>query len=96
MVIEAITKLSEKGGSSLQAIKKYIADVHKVDVEKQGTFIKKALKKAVESGKLTQPKGKGAAGSFKLAVKPKPEKKPAGEKKPKAKKPKAAGSQEGS
>ncbi|ODM92493.1 Late histone H1 [Orchesella cincta] len=59
MVIEAITKLSEKGGSSLQAIKKYIADVHKVDVEKQGTFIKKALKKAVEAGSSPQPRGKG-------------------------------------
>ncbi|CAG7726537.1 unnamed protein product, partial [Allacma fusca] len=34
--------------------------------------------------------GKGAAGSFKLAVKPKPAKKPAGEKKLKVKKPKPA------
>ncbi|ODM88561.1 Histone H2B.3, partial [Orchesella cincta] len=90
MVIEAITKLSEKGGSSLQAIKKYIADVHKVDVEKQGTFIKKALKKAVESGKLTQPK----IISQKAAKKPLPRKpqhsKAASPKPKKAKAPKAA------
>ncbi|ODM89508.1 Late histone H1 [Orchesella cincta] len=99
MVVEAITKLNEKGGSSLQAIKKYIADVHKVDVEKQASFIRKALKKAVETGKLTQPKGKGASGSFKnqkprnLKAAGSPAKKAA--KKPAAKKaaaPKAAAS----
>ena len=89
LVTEAIGKLAEKGGSSLQAIKKSIAGSHVgVDVERLTTFIRKFLKSAVEKGILLQPKGKGATGSFKLAVKPKKVavKKPAGVKKPKVKK----------
>lgn len=76
MVVEAVTKLHEKSGSSFLAIKKFISETHKVDVDRQGRFLKKALLKAVELGKLTQTKGKGASGSFKLTVKPKAEKKP--------------------
>lgn len=68
MVVSAITDLQEKGGSSLQAIKKYIAAYYKVDVEKQATFIRKYLKAAVANKTLVQTKGKGAAGSFKLNV----------------------------
>ncbi|CAG7786922.1 unnamed protein product [Allacma fusca] len=91
LVIEAVTKLNEKSGSSLLAIKKFISENHKdVDVARLAPFIKKALSKAVEKGTLLQPKGTGAAGSFKLAVKPKAVKKPAGQKKLKVKKPKAA------
>lgn len=97
MVNAAIKSLKERGGSSLQAIKKYIAANYKVDAEKLAPFIRKYLKAAVASGALTQPKGKGASGSFKLSVKsegkaaaggaPKKAKaatKPKGEKKPKA------------
>ncbi|KAG8039577.1 hypothetical protein G9C98_008220 [Cotesia typhae] len=77
MVKAAIKHLAERQGSSLQAIKKYIASTYKVDVEKQAQFIKKFLKSAVTKGILVQTKGKGASGSFKLpvtkaAVKPKP------------------------
>lgn len=77
MVKAAIKHLAERHGSSLQAIKKYIASTYKVDVEKQAQFIKKFLKSAVTKGILVQTKGKGASGSFKLpvtkaAVKPKP------------------------
>ncbi|XP_044590737.1 histone H1-like [Cotesia glomerata] len=77
MVKAAIKHLAERQGSSLQAIKKYIASTYKVDVEKQAQFIKKFLKSAVVKGILIQTKGKGASGSFKLpitkaAVKPKP------------------------
>lgn len=68
MVISAIKSLKERGGSSLQAIKKYIGANYKVDAEKMSPFIKKYLKSAVVSGTLVQPKGKGASGSFKLAV----------------------------
>ena len=68
MVINAIKSLKERGGSSLQAIKKYIGANYKVDAEKMSPFIKKYLKSAVVSGTLVQPKGKGASGSFKLAV----------------------------
>ncbi|GFG31263.1 hypothetical protein Cfor_03267 [Coptotermes formosanus] len=73
MVANAISSLKERGGSSLQAIKKYIAANYKVDSEKLSPFIKKYLKTAVASGELVQTKGKGASGSFKLAV-PKSEK----------------------
>lgn len=74
MVSNAIKSLKERGGSSLQAIKKYIAANYKVDPEKFSPFIKKYLKAAVQSGELVQTKGKGASGSFKLASAAKPEK----------------------
>ncbi|CAO1414409.1 unnamed protein product [Diamesa hyperborea] len=66
MVIAAVKTLKERGGSSLQAIKKYLAANYKVDCEKLAPFIKKFLKSAVASGDLLQTKGKGASGSFKL------------------------------
>src|SRR5665811_1512431 len=66
MVVEAVTKLNEKGGSSLQAIKKHIAGFYNVDMDKMGLFIRKALVKQVEVGALIQVKGTGASGSFKL------------------------------
>ncbi|XP_044004298.1 histone H1-like [Aphidius gifuensis] len=98
MVKAAVKALAERNGSSLQAIKKYIAANYKLDTEKHAQFIKKYLKSAVISGDLVQTKGKGASGSFKLAVikkatkaaepKPKVVKKPASPKKaPVAKKP---------
>lgn len=67
MVNNAIKNLKERGGSSLQAIKKYISANYKVDAEKLSPFIKKYLKAAVASGGLVQTKGKGASGSFKLS-----------------------------
>lgn len=98
MVTASIGALKERGGSSLQAIKKHMAATYKVDVEKLSPFIRKYLKSAVAAGALVQTKGKGASGSFKLAnkgaavaEKKKPAKKAAGAaKKPRAKKPKAA------
>lgn len=88
MVLAAIKTLKERNGSSLQAIKKYIAANYKCDVAKLSTFIKKALKTGVEKEKLVQTKGTGASGSFKLkaVVKvagEKKAKKTAGEKKAK-------------
>ncbi|XP_045477919.1 histone H1B-like [Harmonia axyridis] len=68
MVNNAIKDLKERSGSSLQAIKKFIAPNYKVDSEKLAPFIKKYLKSAVQSGSLVQTKGKGASGSFKLAA----------------------------
>lgn len=68
MVNSAISSLKERGGSSLQAIKKHIASQYKVDVDKLSPFIKKYLKSAVASGTLVQTKGKGATGSFKLGA----------------------------
>merc|ERR1719249_212766 len=77
MVVAAIKALKERGGSSLPAIKKYIAANYKVDVVKLSPFIRKALKKGVEKKTLVQVKA-----SYKLGKEDKP-KKP---KKPKAKK----------
>ena len=104
MVNAAIKELKDRKGSSLAAIKKYIAANYKVDVAKLAPFIRRYLKKAVADGKLNQTKGSGASGSFKLAkaaaedkpkkVKKSPKKaakKPAAKKTPKkaAKKPAA-------
>jgi histone H1/5 len=86
MVKSAIKTLKERGGSSLQAIKKYISATYKVDAEKLAPFIRKYLKSAVASGALVQTKGKGAAGSFKLSAAAPKEKKPKAAKKPAAKK----------
>lgn len=69
MVNTAIKSLKERGGSSLQAIKKYLTSYYKIDAEKSAPFIKKYIKSAVTSGQLIQTKGKGASGSFKLAAK---------------------------
>lgn len=66
MVNSAIKDLKERSGSSLSAIKKYLAANYKVDAEKLAPFIKKYLKAAVTNGNLIQTKGKGASGSFKL------------------------------
>jgi histone H1/5 len=74
MVISALGNLKERNGSSLQAIKKYIAANYAVDAEKLAPFIRKALKASVVSGKLVQTKGKGASGSFKLNAAVKKEK----------------------
>ncbi|XP_014258880.1 histone H1C-like [Cimex lectularius] len=75
MVDSAIKNLNEKGGSSLRAVRKYIAAQYKVDTSKS-THIKKYLKSAVASGKLVQTKGTGVTGSFKFPSKDKPVKKP--------------------
>lgn len=88
MVSSAIKNLKERGGSSLQAIKKYIGATYKVDAEKMAPFIKKYLRSSVASGSLVQTKGKGASGSFKLATQA-VTKKPATKSATKAKKPAA-------
>merc|ERR1712242_478365 len=82
MVVAALKGLKEPKGSSVPAIKKYIAANYKVDIVKLSPFIRKALKSLVEKKKLVQTKGTGASGSFNLN---KEEKKVV--KKPKAKKP---------
>ena len=57
MVTAAINNLKERNGSSLAAIKKYIAANYKCDVAKLAPFIRKFLKKGVADGKLKQIKG---------------------------------------
>ena len=89
MVSAAIAALKDRKGSSLPAIKKYVAATYKVDIEKLAPFIRRFLKKAVADGKLTQVKGTGASGSFKLAKVEKEKKPKVAKKKPAAKKPAA-------
>lgn len=88
MIVAAIAALKERSGSSRQAIIKYIKANYKVG-ENVGTHVKLALKRGVTSGTLSQPKGTGASGSFKLVKKEKPAKKKPAAKKPAAKKPAA-------
>ncbi|XP_050052914.1 histone H1A, sperm-like [Aphis gossypii] len=85
MVTSAIKELKEKKGSSLPAIKKYLAANYKVDPAKLAPFIRKFLKAAVANGTVLQTKGTGASGHFKLPVaEVKPKKKTAVVKKKKA------------
>nr|DAA34584.1 TPA_exp: histone 1 [Amblyomma variegatum] len=71
MVKKSIEALKERGGSSRQAIHKYIMshfDVGK-DTKVVNTHLKLALKRAVQAGVLKRSKGTGASGSFRLADK---------------------------
>lgn len=66
MIVAAITALKEKKGSSRQAISKYIVANYKVNSDNVATHLKMALKRGVVNGKLSQVKGVGASGSFKV------------------------------
>ena len=93
MIQSALGALKERGGSSRQAVLKYIMANFKVgnDPNSVNSHLKLALKSGVAKGVLKQAKGTGASGSFKLGDKPKPAaKKPKTKKvaKPKAAKPK--------
>ncbi|CAG2242947.1 H1_5 [Mytilus edulis] len=93
MVGKAISALKERGGSSRQAILKYILANFSVgsDAKTVNTHLKLALKSGVKSNSLKQSKGTGASGSFKIGEVAKPAKKPAKKVvKPKAAKPKKA------
>ncbi|CAH2084220.1 unnamed protein product [Euphydryas editha] len=68
MIHQALVDLKSRKGTSLQAIKKYIEDKYKVDVEKINYLIKKNIKQSVELGTIVQVKGVGASGSFKLGA----------------------------
>ena len=58
MVTEAIEILKERNGSSRQAILKYIAGTHNIDVEDKSNlnYIKQALKRGMEKGKIVNVK----------------------------------------
>ena len=90
MIQAAIKTLKERGGSSRQAIEKYIKANYKVG--EVGAHLKMALKRGAANGKLVHTKGVGASGSFKLPKvekkEPKPKKKTAAKPKKPAAKPK--------
>merc|ERR1711988_522790 len=56
MVLAAVKALKDKKGSSLPAIKKYIAANYKVDVAKISPFIRKAIKKLVADKNSSKPR----------------------------------------
>merc|ERR1712223_1992807 len=88
MIGAAIKALKERNGSSRQAILKYVCANYKVDAAKAQVRVRLALKKMAAAKKVVAggAAGKKGAGCFKLAEKPKVEKKKKAVKKPKAKK----------
>jgi histone H1/5 len=88
MITAAVGALKERGGSSRQAILKYIQANFKVQANPAAnSHLKLALKAGIKNGTLKQSKGTGASGSFKLGEVKKAAKKAT---KPKAAKPKKA------
>merc|ERR1712226_918192 len=92
MIKQAVSALKERGGSSRQAILKYICKNFKVgsDESKVNTHLKLAPRAGVKNNSLKHAKGSGASGSFKLGEAAKKVAKPKKAKKPKAAKPKKA------
>ena len=91
MISAAIVALHVRGGSSRQAIYKYVCANYQVDPNKAALFVRKALTKGVEGGlfKRAKESGKGA-GCFKLVKKEKTAKPPVAKKSaPKVAKPAA-------
>ena len=66
MVLTAIKEQKKRNGSSLPAIKKYIAEKYKVDVVKLAPFIKKYIRSAVDQKILVPVKA-----SYKISKKAK-------------------------
>jgi len=87
MIKDALAVLKERGGSSRQAILKYIAKHYRIggDEKTINAHLKLALRAGVKNGTLKQSKGTGASGSFRIGEKK------TSEKKPKAKTAKKAG-----
>ncbi|KAK2154837.1 hypothetical protein LSH36_256g05008 [Paralvinella palmiformis] len=92
MIKAAVANLKERGGSSRQAILKYIVKHYDVGKDEKviNAHLKLALRAGVKNGSLKQSKGVGASGSFRIG-KDEKAKKPKAKKatKLKAKKPKA-------
>ncbi|VDD75398.1 unnamed protein product [Mesocestoides corti] len=67
MIVDAISALKEKGGSSRQAIIKYIIAHYNVEDKVAKASVRRGLKSATSAGKIVCVKGAGAVGSFKVA-----------------------------
>lgn len=72
MIVKAIGALNEKGGSSRQAVLKYICANYSVEAKTGNKYLKSGLVNGVNNGSLKRVKGVGASGSFKIAEKVKP------------------------
>uniref|UniRef100_A0A3Q3M0Z8 H15 domain-containing protein n=1 Tax=Mastacembelus armatus TaxID=205130 RepID=A0A3Q3M0Z8_9TELE len=68
LIVSAVAESNERKGTSLAALKKVLA-AKGVDVTKANKRINTAVTKLVTKGTLSQTKGTGASGSFKLAKK---------------------------
>uniref|UniRef100_A0A3Q3AHA6 H15 domain-containing protein n=1 Tax=Kryptolebias marmoratus TaxID=37003 RepID=A0A3Q3AHA6_KRYMA len=66
LIVAAVADSKERKGVSLSALKKVLASKG-VDVSKANKRINTAVTKLVTKGTLSQTKGTGASGSFKLA-----------------------------
>merc|ERR1712158_183521 len=75
MTLTAIKALKERGGSSRQAILKYVVANNKVDAAKAAGPLKLALRKALAAGTIVKAKAAGkGAGKFKAGKIEKPKK----------------------
>ncbi|XP_063406326.1 histone H1-delta-like [Mytilus trossulus] len=79
MIGKAIAALKERGGSSRQAILKYIMANFNVgkDAKSVNAHLKLALRAGVKNNSLKQSKGTGASGSFRIGEAKVVKKKPA-------------------
>ncbi|NWX98918.1 H5 protein, partial [Nothoprocta ornata] len=73
MIVAAIRAEKSHGGSSRQAIQKYVKSHYKVG-QHADTQIKLSIKRLLATGVLKQTKGVGASGSFRIAKGDKPKK----------------------
>lgn len=80
LIIKIVSASEERAGVSLVAMKKALA-ANGYDAARNNSRINLAVKRMVVTGKLTQTKGTGASGSFKIGTKTETKRK-----KPKAKK----------
>ena len=92
MIAAALGSLKERGGSSRQAVLKYIMAHYNVGKDERvvNQHLKMALRASVKKGVLKQSKGTGATGSFRLGEKKASPKKAVEKKVKKAKSPKKA------
>merc|ERR1712087_736476 len=75
MILTAIKALKERGGSSRQAILKYVVANNKVDAAKAAGPLKLALRKSLAAGTIVKAKAAGkGAGKFKAGKVEKPKK----------------------
>merc|ERR1739842_148349 len=88
MILTAIKALKERGGSSRQAILKYVVANNKVDAKTAAVNVRLGLKRGLAKGtpKKARASGKGA-GKFRLGAVPKVKKPAAKKAKKPAKKP---------
>merc|ERR1712018_851582 len=88
MIAAAIAGLKERGGSSRQAILKYVDANNKVDAKTAAVNVRLGLKRGLAKGTLKKARASGkGAGKFRLGAVPKVKKPKAKKvKKPKAKK----------